>query len=412
MFITVCFKLIINQIPNYLLPYFSKVFKKCYSSLPFKKLFMKKIVFLLGAFVCLNACKQSDKTTTKNFIIEGTITNSTIGDTLVLTKAAIGEKADTTYIQQGGKFSFKGNYTDPIPAYIFFPSSVAQTQQAITVFLEEQAITINTTKTNLIDASVKGGKNNTELQLVLAINKLYDPAMKLIGDSLNALYSKGDTQILSKLERQYLQLENNKKQNVLQFVKEHNTSYVSAYYAYQLTNFGSDMAMVEPVFNSLDKTMQESFYGLKLKKVVDALQATSIGKAAPDFTLNDVNDKPIQLSSLQGKYILLDFWASWCRPCRMENPNVVKAFETFKNKNFTVLGVSLDEDKAAWLNAIAKDNLMWQHLSDLKGWRSTAATLYNVQSIPANFLIDPSGKIVAKDLRGEALESKLKELLH
>jgi peroxiredoxin len=137
----------------------------------------------------------------------------------------------------------------------------------------------------------------------------------------------------------------------------------------------------------------------------------TIGQEAPDFTLPDVDGKPVSLSSFRGKYVLVDFWASWCGPCRQENPNIVATYNQFKDKNFTILGVSLDQDKKAWLKAINDDGLTWKQISDLKFWNSEAATLYQVQAIPFNVLVDPQGKVIAKELRGSDLRNKLTEVL-
>jgi thiol-disulfide isomerase/thioredoxin len=136
-----------------------------------------------------------------------------------------------------------------------------------------------------------------------------------------------------------------------------------------------------------------------------------IGLEAPEISMKMPNDSTLTLSSLRGKYILIDFWASWCGPCRKENPNVVKVYNKYKNKNFDILSVSLDQDKSAWIRAIQADNLTWNHVSDLQQWNSAAAAAYGVKGIPATFLLDKEGKVIAMNLRGEALESKLEEIL-
>ena len=191
--------------------------------------------------------------------------------------------------------------------------------------------------------------------------------------------------------------------------------------------FAIDMSPVEPgkLENQLAKLAKrfpnhkgiaDALVFSKLKQVESKTpnqppSAPTVGDMAPEITMNDVNDKPFSLSQLRGKYVLIDFWASWCGPCRGENPNVVAAFNQYKDKKFTVLGVSLDKNKQAWLDAIKEDKLTWQHISDLKYWSSAAAPLYGFDGIPYNVLIDPQGKIIATNLRESALQNKLAEVL-
>ena len=152
-------------------------------------------------------------------------------------------------------------------------------------------------------------------------------------------------------------------------------------------------------------------YVKDLDGIIKQLENVQIGKVAPEFSLPDTAGVSVSLSDFRGKYVLLDFWASWCPPCRRENPNVVKAFNEYKDKNFTIVGISLDQDKSKWMKAIADDNLAWTHLSDLKYWDSEIPALYGVRGIPANVLLDPDGVIVAKNITGEDLHKKLKEVI-
>lgn len=174
-----------------------------------------------------------------------------------------------------------------------------------------------------------------------------------------------------------------------------------------------DIESYNALYKGLNKNVRQSEAGTGVKKTIDKYMTVRIGAIAPVFTAPDTSGHTISLKDYRGKYVLVDFWASWCGPCREENPAVVKAYQQFKDKNFDILSVSLDQSgkRAEWVKAIQKDGLTWQHVSELKYWDSDVAKLYAIRSIPQNFLIDPKGKIIAKDLRGEALATKLEEIL-
>lgn len=199
---------------------------------------------------------------------------------------------------------------------------------------------------------------------------------------------------------------------VADMVKSHPDSYASVDLMDLFTQSSINPKLVEPMYHTLSKRMQNSEKVRAWKPRLDqAKLAVSGTQSAPEFTLNDTEGKPVSLASYKGGYVLVDFWASWCVPCRAENPNVLAAYEKYKGKDFQVLGVSLDEKKEAWLKAIAEDKLPWKQVCDFKASKSEVTKMYNISSIPANVLVDPNGKIVGKDLRGKALHDALAELI-
>jgi peroxiredoxin len=205
--------------------------------------------------------------------------------------------------------------------------------------------------------------------------------------------------------------------NVVKDFIKNSSSPAATFYAIGLASRTIAPEDIKPMVDNAVKKYKDHSGLLAAQKMI-ATQSTAktpqytlLNKPAPEIALPDLNGKTVSLSSFKGKYVLVDFWASWCGPCRAENPNVVEAYNKFKDKNFTILGVSLDQDKAAWQQAIAKDNLTWTHISDLKQWESTVVPAYGIEGIPFNVLLDPDGKIIASNLRGGALESKLAEVL-
>ena len=191
----------------------------------------------------------------------------------------------------------------------------------------------------------------------------------------------------------------------------HPASPVAAYFVVKDFAYKLDLEGMKAVRAKLDASLAGSEYVNQIESMIARMENVQVGSMAPDFTLPDVDGNPVSLSSFRGKYVLVDFWAAWCPDCRKENPNIVAAWNKYQDKNFAVLGVSLDRNRDQWLAAIEKDGLTWTQVSDLKYWSSDAAVLYCIRWIPMSFLIDPEGKIVAVGLEGEELHNKLEELL-
>jgi peroxiredoxin len=245
----------------------------------------------------------------------------------------------------------------------------------------------------------------------------YNQNVESIYEKAQALYpafreasQAGDSEKVAELEKEMEAIYEEAEKYQAEFLDENTSSYIAPY-VLQSIHYGKEAEEIEKLLAKLDPVLQSSSLVGSMTRRVEVLKTVSVGKMAPDFSQDDINGNPVLLSSLRGNYVLIDFWASWCGPCRRENPNVVKAFEKYHEKGFDILGVSLDNSREKWLKAIEDDRLTWNHVSDLKYWSNEAAALYGISSIPSNLLLDPEGKIIAKNLRGEDLHARLAELL-
>ncbi len=310
-----------------------------------------------------------------------------------------------------GKFTFTGKSAEP-NMYWFSTENNLNFQPMFIFFVDPGKIKVKLKGDSIFSSTAIGGQTQKDHEAYQQMITGFVNKQSQLQNEYNMAQQNGDYNTMNGVNAKYQELNNEYLQGLKGFVKDHPKSAVSGWIIYRdLNNPNIPFDHAIEATSYLDKDFLNTKFGKLATERVEALKGSTIGNIATDFTQNDVNDKPVKLSSLRGKYVLVDFWASWCGPCRMENPNVVAAYNKFKDKGFTVLGVSYDQDKGKWLAAIEKDNLTWTHVSDLKGWANETARLFNINGIPANLLLDKDGRIIAKNLRGAALEEKLAEVL-
>lgn len=384
---------------------------------------MKKIILSLLAVATIVSC---NKVGNNEFEIEGNASGFKDGRNVYLkmqdtvTNSLV--NLDTVKIENG-KFIFKGAVTEPSLHFI----AIDSTENQIPFILEEGNITVAVNKDTIFKSIVGGTYSNDQLvaysKETEKIQKKVQKFQEVNREKLQQAQISADTVTMNALMKEYKTFQDQFKDVSLKHVEDHPKSYISLFFIKQFLNDPSfDMARATKMYENLDPSLKNTKEGKSIKKSLDGLKTTEkksnvssssveIGTMAPDFSAPNTDGKETSLKSALGKLTLIDFWASWCGPCRKENPNVVALYKDFHAKGLNIIGVSLDEKADKWKEAIAKDQLTWTQVSNLQGWDDPIAKRYNVDGIPATFLLNEKGIIISMNLRGEELRAKVASIL-
>ena len=372
---------------------------------------MKKIALIIASAVTILSCNNLKD---NEFVISGTANGIENGKKVFLeVQTETGSTAKDTAVVTDGKFELRGISEELDLGFVRFDNE----QINMPVILEEGNITLTIVKDSLHKSTLGGTPNNEKFQKFNTESRVISEKVvkfeKENGPVMKQAQMAQDTATVNRLIKEYQNFQNEMNDYSKKFIKENSDAYLSVLL---LENFLMRQYLtadeVKTYFEGLDKSLHETKSGKKIKAAIDAMTAIVIGKPAPDFSGPTPDGATVSLKASLGKVTIIDFWASWCGPCRAENPNVVALYNEFHPKGLNIIGVSLDKDAAKWKDAIAKDGLVWQHVSNLKYWDDPIAKQYNIQSIPATYILDAKGIIVAKDLRGDALRAKVQELLN
>jgi peroxiredoxin len=333
-----------------------------------------------------------------------------------------GEWASDTASVLDGQYAFSGKIAEPLMArlMVIYESNADDKRKAFNmrrdmanVFLVPAAISV-ISEDSFSNIKVNGSAAHAEYLTLRGRLRPISEQQESLSKEYGILKKNNDEAGLQKLEAKFDSLDTESKKIYRAYFQANLSSPIALFALEQVAGWDLNADEVGPLFNALPASAKQLPSARELSEKIETARKTGVGQTAMDFTQQDTSGNPVTLSSFRGSYVLIDFWASWCGPCRAENPNVVKAYQRFREKGFQIIGVSLDQANARdkWIKAIHDDQLTWTQVSDLKFWKNAVAVQYGIQAIPQNFLIDPAGKIVAKNLRGEELMKKLETLMN